>query len=254
MRPDRFAPLPETCAEELLRILQAHDEARALSLAFVGGADRAAALTACAFVAEVASVPAKVSEPMIGLIRLQWWREALDEAFGGGPVRAHPLAQAMRQTLPERVARERLDAVLDALPPFLEGGGGAPLDLLRGTDGVMGALVAEIVSGAEATASTAAEAGAVAALARLVAEPPAPAPSPQIETPRQRAARVADKMRMGAEDEVSRVRAAWPTDASDGLILGALPFALAPAHAAGRSPGPLKARFAMTRMVARGRP
>ena len=255
MRPDAFAPLPPADAEELLRGLRAHDEARALSLAFVPDGSRAAALAACAFVAEAASVPARVSDPTIGLIRVQWWREALEEAFGGGAVRAHPLVRAVRATLqPE--SRSILERVLDAMPTFLEGGGGAPLDLLRATDGAMGALVARAtgVGGGEDGAGLAEEASAVAALAAVSALPPPPARSPQIETPRQRAARLVARNGTDVVSEVARLRAAWPRRAPEGQVIGALPFALARRHAAGRVPGPLRTRLAMTRMVATGRP
>ena len=259
MRPDAFAPLPPADAEELLRGVRAHDEARALSLAFVPDGPRAAALTACAFVAEAASVPARVSDPTIGLIRVQWWREALAEAFGGGAVRAHPLVRAMRTTLQPR-SRGELERVLDAMPAFLEGGGGAPLELLRATDGAMGALVARVIGedggegDGEDGAGLAEAASAVAALAAVSALPPPPARSPQIETPRQRAARLLAQGETEVAGEVARLRAAWPKRAPEGQVIGALPFALARRHAAGRVPGPLRTRLAMTRMVATGRP
>ena len=56
-----------------------------------------------------------VSEPMLGEIRLQWWRETLDQIYGGGPVRAHevahPLAEAVRAS---SLPRTLLDALIDA--------------------------------------------------------------------------------------------------------------------------------------------
>ena len=253
MRPDRFAPLPPGDAEELLRGVTAHDEARALSLAFVPDSARAAALTACAFVAEAAAIPARVTDPMIGAIRVQWWREALDEAFGGGTVRAHPLVQAVASVLKPDL-RASLEAVLDAMPPFFEGGGGVPLDLLRPTDGAMGALVARIAGAGADEAAKAGEASAVAAWARIAAVPPPPARSPQIETPRQRAARRLAAESMDVRAAVAEARSAWSESTGAGAVLGGLPFALARAHAEGREPGPLRTRLAMTRMVALGRP
>ena len=253
MTPDRFAPLPPEDAGELLRSVRLHDEARALSLAFVSDAQRASALTACAFVAEAAGVPARVSEPMIGLIRVQWWREALAEAFGDGTVRAHPLVKAIRATLaPVPEMHTAMERVLDAVPPFLEGGAGAAADLLRSTDGAMGAMVARIVSQEEG--SLAGDASTLAALAAVAVAPPPPARSPQIETPRQRAARVLARDESDLASEAASLRAAWPRDVSDGAVLGALPFALTRAHAAGRVPGPFRTRIAMMRMVATGRP
>ena len=53
-----------------------------------------------AFNLEIAKIAPMVSEPMLGEIRLQWWREALDQIYGDGPVRAHevttPLAVAVK--------------------------------------------------------------------------------------------------------------------------------------------------------------
>ncbi|MFN3614649.1 MAG: squalene/phytoene synthase family protein, partial [Rubrimonas sp.] len=37
----------------------------------------------------------QLSEPMLGHIRLQWWREVLDAAFGGAEPRRHDVAQAL---------------------------------------------------------------------------------------------------------------------------------------------------------------
>jgi phytoene/squalene synthetase len=51
-----------------------------------------------AFNLEVARAPQVASEPLIGEMRLQWWRDALAEIAAGGPVRRHevttPLALA----------------------------------------------------------------------------------------------------------------------------------------------------------------
>ncbi|WPY95511.1 squalene/phytoene synthase family protein [Limimaricola variabilis] len=65
-----------------------------------------------AFNLEVARAPFVTKEPMIAEMRLQWWRDVVEQIAGGGPVRAHevatPLAQVAREAnLPE--------AALDAL-------------------------------------------------------------------------------------------------------------------------------------------
>ena len=252
MNPARFAPLDPADAAELLRGVASHDPARALSLAFAPDEARAAALTVCAFAAEAASITARVSDPTIGMIRVQWWREALEEAFGDGPVRAHPLAQALRRTLgPSQ--QPALNGMLDAVPAFLEGGGGAPADLLRPVEGATGRLLAELVS-PEADPGLAERASVTAALAQIAAAPPPPARSPQIETPRQRAARMMQRGETDVPGEVARLRKAWAAPAPAGVVLGSLPVALAARQARGRGVGPLRARFLMTRMVARGRP
>ena len=54
-------------------------------------------LSLAAFAGEIARIPAFVTDPMMGEIRLQWWREALentDPAMRSG----HPVAEAVRAT------------------------------------------------------------------------------------------------------------------------------------------------------------
>ncbi len=47
-----------------------------------------------AFAAELARIPATVSEPMLGSIRLQWWRDAIEQAPAGERT-GHPVADAL---------------------------------------------------------------------------------------------------------------------------------------------------------------
>jgi phytoene synthase len=60
-------------------------------------------------------VPHQVSEPLMGEIRLTWWNEVLDEIYGSGPVRAHPVALALADVARNRgLARSPLDALVEA--------------------------------------------------------------------------------------------------------------------------------------------
>jgi Squalene/phytoene synthase len=45
-------------------------------------------------------------EPMLGKIRIQWWRETVEQVAGRGPVRRHDLAEELA-----RVTRERQDLI-----------------------------------------------------------------------------------------------------------------------------------------------
>lgn len=67
-----------------------------------------------AFDYETARVPELVSEPLLGEIRLQWWREALDEK-NAEEARANPVASALldtiaRHDLPRNLLLEMIDA------------------------------------------------------------------------------------------------------------------------------------------------
>ncbi|MEM8957071.1 MAG: squalene/phytoene synthase family protein [Pseudomonadota bacterium] len=58
-----------------------------------------------AFNAEVARAPWVASEPPIAEIRLQWWRDALDEIGASGAVRAHEVTTPLADVLdPDRAA------------------------------------------------------------------------------------------------------------------------------------------------------
>ena len=52
-----------------------------------------------AFHYELAKVPELVSEPMIGQIRYQWWRDAVAEIYEGRPVRQHEIATPLAKVL-----------------------------------------------------------------------------------------------------------------------------------------------------------
>ena len=50
-------------------------------------------LALAAFLAEIGRIPATVSEPMLGEIRLQWWRDTIAAVARGG-ISGHPVADA----------------------------------------------------------------------------------------------------------------------------------------------------------------
>lgn len=44
----------------------------------------------------------QASEPMIGKIRIQWWRETLEQVAGKGPLRRHDLAEELARVIKDR--------------------------------------------------------------------------------------------------------------------------------------------------------
>jgi phytoene/squalene synthetase len=67
-----------------------------------------------AFNLELALIRDSVSETMLGLIRLQWWREAIAELFDGRP-RRHAVVSALAEILRRRpLPRARFDRLIDA--------------------------------------------------------------------------------------------------------------------------------------------
>jgi NADH dehydrogenase [ubiquinone] 1 alpha subcomplex assembly factor 6 len=56
-----------------------------------------------------------VTQPMLGQIRLQWWRENVAAAFGEGAVRRHPVVEALSTAIRERgLERVHFERMIDA--------------------------------------------------------------------------------------------------------------------------------------------
>ncbi len=79
-------------------VLRRDDPDRWLACLFIPAEQRRHVHALCAFSLEIARIRELVSEPMLGEIRFQWWREAL---AGERPLEAaaHPVAAALLDTL-----------------------------------------------------------------------------------------------------------------------------------------------------------
>ena len=142
-------------------LARAADYDRYLSALFAPAGRREALFALIAFNHEVARIPEAVSEPMLGRIRLQWWREALDAAYAGEPTRRHevavPLAEAIRACALDRAP---FDALLEAREADLEEDGPADLAALeRYAAGTGGALTELMVAASDVGTGPALEAG-----------------------------------------------------------------------------------------------
>ena len=93
-RSDRAPGL--SAAAELVR---RHDRDRFQTALFAPAGRREALFALYAFNYEIARVREAVREPMLGQIRLQWWRDVIAAAYAGDPPRRHevvlPLAAAI---------------------------------------------------------------------------------------------------------------------------------------------------------------
>lgn len=105
-------------------LLRQHDPDRYLTALFAAGERREGLFALYAFNLEIARTREAVSEPMMGLIRLQWWRDALAE-IGQGTIRAHEVVRPLGEAIAARglspALFERLIAArerdLDPEPP-----------------------------------------------------------------------------------------------------------------------------------------
>ena len=72
---------------------------------------------------ELARIPEVVSQPMAGMIRYQWWRDALDEISAGKPARQHPIVSELAVGDRARVDRRGGAAADDRCAGAGAGGG-----------------------------------------------------------------------------------------------------------------------------------
>ena len=78
--------------------MRQRDKPRYLALLFAPDDKRADLMALHAFNAEVSRVPLAVSEPQLGEVRLQWWRDTL-ESIEKGEGQAHPVAIALSEAI-----------------------------------------------------------------------------------------------------------------------------------------------------------
>jgi NADH dehydrogenase [ubiquinone] 1 alpha subcomplex assembly factor 6 len=98
------------CAEQV----RSHDYDHYLCGLFAPEEARRGLYALYAFNAEIARTPEVVSEPLLGRIRLQWWRDAIAAAYQGGNPR-HQVVQALAQTIARySLPQTAFDAMLDA--------------------------------------------------------------------------------------------------------------------------------------------
>jgi phytoene synthase len=101
--------------QDLDDLVRRADPDRWLSSRFIADeARRADVVAVYAYDHELARAPRVASNALLGEIRLTWWREVLDEAYEGHPVRHHPTAQALAAAiLRHDLPRAPLEAMID---------------------------------------------------------------------------------------------------------------------------------------------
>ena len=131
---------PETLDAQARRV----DPDRWLASRFVHDADRRDALVALsALNDELARVGETVTQPLLGEIRLAWWRDQIGEVFDGAAAPRHPVLQALRDPIRGgALPRPVFEAMIQARHADLESN---PFDdqaaLVAYLDGTAGALM-----------------------------------------------------------------------------------------------------------------
>jgi NADH dehydrogenase [ubiquinone] 1 alpha subcomplex assembly factor 6 len=132
---------------EVGRQARSRDWERFICALFAPAERRQALFAILAFNAELARTRGVVSEPILGEIRLQWWRDAIAAAYqdgadvpGGNPLLAELAAAIHRHQLPRPV----IDAMIDARSADLEDAPHADLEALLAYAGATSGGVTEL--------------------------------------------------------------------------------------------------------------
>ena len=176
-------------------IVRRHDRDRYQTALFAPADRREALFALYAFNYEVARVREAVTMPMLGQIRLQWWREIIDAAYTGTPARRHEVATPVVAAIAEfglsrayfeRIIDTRERDLADTPPEDLA----ALVDYAEGTSSTLQFLVLEALEVAgPVTIEAAREIGIAYALAGLLRAMPFHAAAGRSYIPQDIAAR-----------------------------------------------------------------
>jgi len=144
------------CGEQVRR----HDNDRYLTALLAPSGRREALFSLYAFNIEVAKTREAVSEPMVGQIRLQWWRDAIDTIYAGKPP-DHVVIDRLAEAIEDHgLSRAYFDTLINAREFDLDETPPATLDDLiryvKGTSSTLVRLAVEILDGADSSADEAA--------------------------------------------------------------------------------------------------
>lgn len=159
---------------------RAYERDRYLTALLAPARHREALIAIAAFAGEVARIPAYVNEPMMGHIRLQWWRDTIDNQQAGVKS-GHPVADALAEVVKSYgLQRGLLTGYVDAQeiglasdPPADDS---ALATHLAKTEGALFELAARVLAGADVAPRFSAAislAGRAYGIARLMVELPA---------------------------------------------------------------------------------
>jgi len=252
-------PEPRSGLSRVGSLVRQHDRDRFQTALFAPAAAREALFALYAFNYEIARVRESVREPVLGQIRLQWWREAIDTAYGGAKPRRHevvePLTAAIRTY---GLSHAPFDRLIDARERDLDDTPPATLAALRdyadATSSALMLLSLEVLDAATpVTEALARDAGIAFALAGLLRAMPVHARAGRSFIPRDLAAETgldpADYLAGRATPALRRAVAALAEEAArhiaglragrHGVSRAALP-ALLPARIAAHSLNRLK--------------
>ncbi len=145
-----------TAPDEFRERLRFYEYDRYIAALLMPRAAREALMLISAFAAELRHIPVTVSEPMLGAIRLQWWRDVVSGWSGPkwdeGAATGHPLADALADVvtkygLPVGLLQGMIDATETELNPTPLGDETDVGQVFGKWDGAAFALSARVLGG-----------------------------------------------------------------------------------------------------------
>ena len=132
--------------------LLAVDPDRYRAALFAAAPERDALHVLYAFHYELAKIPELVSEPLLGQIRYQWWRDVIEEIYTDMPVRAHEITTPLAHILRKRdVPRYHIDRLIHARERDMDGHGFPDIKsaqtYAKETSGTLMQIAAHIIGG-----------------------------------------------------------------------------------------------------------
>ncbi len=102
-------------------LLRRYDRDRYETAIFAPAARREALFALYAFNYEIARVRETVTQPTLGQIRLEWWRENIAAIYDAGPLRRQPVVEMLAGVIREyRLTRDHFSHLIDARERHLE--------------------------------------------------------------------------------------------------------------------------------------
>ena len=166
-------PHIQSCAE----LLRKGDPDRFLAVMSVPAKYRARLFVIYAFNLEISRIPYVTQEPMIAQMRLQFWRDVVEEAFAHKKPRAHEVAQPLAEIIHDKpIAKAEFDRVIDARNWDIEikefTTEVSLFDHLASSGGALARIAAMALDADDLNAERARLAGAAGALARWLSVVP----------------------------------------------------------------------------------
>src|ERR1700756_2545110 len=150
-------------------LVREHDYDRYLAALFAPEAVRADLFAIYAFNHEVARIAESVRNPLAGQIRIQWWRDAIQDIYTGAPGRTENLKAVAAAVNRHHLPRDLFDTFLDSREIDLDPGPFPDCSALEeyagATSGNVMKLAARVLGAGDSIDSVAQDAGIAYAIA-----------------------------------------------------------------------------------------